>query len=57
MTPGMDYIWRHVVADIYMPAPVGRERKMENWRKNSGYAKIRYEGERHEVGASQGGVS
>ena len=27
---GMDYIWRHVAADIQMPVPVGSKRKMEN---------------------------
>ena len=28
--PCMDYIWRHGVADIQMPAPVGIKRKMDD---------------------------
>ena len=57
IAPGMDYIWRHGVADIQMPAPVGSKRKMENWRENSGDTKRRYEEAGHKVGASQGGVT
>ena len=40
-----------------MPALVGIKRKMENWRKKSGYAKRRYEEASHLVEALQGGVS
>ena len=30
IAPGMDYIWRHGVADIQMPAPVGSKLKIHN---------------------------
>ena len=57
MAPGMVYIWKHGASDIHMPAPVETKRKMENWRKKSGYAKRCHEEARYQVGASQGGVS
>ena len=53
----MDSFWRHDAADIQIPAPVGSKQKMENWRENSGDAKIRYKEARYVVVASQGRVS
>ena len=57
IAPGMEYIWRNSAADIQMQAPVWIKHNMENWWENNGYAKRRYEEERHQLGALQGGVS
>ena len=57
IAPVIDYIWRHVAADIQMPAPVGSKDKIDNGQQSSGDAKRRYEEERHLVGLFQRGVS